>query len=522
MSSTATIPSWTDLQSTVAETSVGKALNYEVELRKQGKGSAHVQNKLRLFGSKDPKPAITLYRDHAGWCPYCQKTMLLIEEKQVPIAIDLVPMRSYGDKPESFMRKVPGGLLPAIEVNGRVITESSVIMELLDEWHPPEEGYKPMMPQDTAGRQRFQTLSRLERELFSWWCTLLFRPEMMGGAYPLSKLMGGGGNGAMSGSMQGFMDCLKKVDAELQKTDSPWFFEQDYPTMIDFVYVSHVERMLASCAYWKGLNLRDPKWGLNGINRWLNAFEKRDHYLAFKSDYYTHVKDIPPQYGPGYDGGFDKDRQAFSKSILGKVRLVALYHTPIVFRFLSHFLCQDGSWHLPLSHDDPLQPLYRGPPLPLSVLQATGIVADADGSYESANPAAMAKSCRLMAAWKLAGNGVNVAKFAARGGPQGSKNPRKSFGAELADPYAQTDEAILSAVDEALRVICLALQATEQEIPDKGFPIMLQEAVPASQVTGVVSSLAYLRDRIGVPRDLPLAAGRYLRAYLNWGIESLR
>lgn len=142
-----------------------------------------------------------------------------------------------------------------------------------------------------------------------------------GGMNPLSKLMGGGngGNGGMSGSMQGFFDCLKKVDNELQKTDSPWFFENEYPTMIDFVYVSHVERMLASCAYWKGLNLRDPKWGLNGINRWLDAFEKREHYLAFKSDYYTHVKDIPPQYGPGYDGGFEKDREAFSKSILGKV-----------------------------------------------------------------------------------------------------------------------------------------------------------------------------------------------------------
>lgn len=49
--------------------------------------------------------------------------MLLIEEKQVPIKIELVPMRSYGDKPAAFMRKVPNGLLPAIEVNGRIITE---------------------------------------------------------------------------------------------------------------------------------------------------------------------------------------------------------------------------------------------------------------------------------------------------------------------------------------------------------------------------------------------------------------
>lgn len=81
------------------------------------------------------------------------------------------------------------------------------------------------------------------------------------------------------------------------------------------------KRMLASCAFWKGLNLRDPKWKLDGINAWLEAFEKREYYLAFKSDYYTHVKDIPPQYGPGYDGGFEKDREVFSNSILGKVRL---------------------------------------------------------------------------------------------------------------------------------------------------------------------------------------------------------
>lgn len=257
--------------------------------------------------------------------------MLLIEEKRVPIQIELVPMRSYGDKPQEFMRKVPGGLLPALEVNnnGQVITESSVIMELLDQWHPPEDGYKPMMPKDEAGQQRFQTLSRLERELFSWWCTLLFRPELpgfgggAGGNNPLSKLLGvggGGGNGGMSGSMQGFMDCMKKVDSELQKTKGPWFFPEEYPTMIDFVFVSHVERMLASCAYWKGLNLRDPKWGLDGVNTWLDAFEKREHYLAFKSDYYTNVKDIPPQYGPGYDGGFEQDRKAFAKSIEGKVR----------------------------------------------------------------------------------------------------------------------------------------------------------------------------------------------------------
>ena len=73
---------------------------------------------------------------------------------------------SYGDKPREFLQKVPSGLLPAIEVNGRIITESQVIMELLDKWHPPEDGYKPMLPKDDdkVGRAKYDTLARLERE----------------------------------------------------------------------------------------------------------------------------------------------------------------------------------------------------------------------------------------------------------------------------------------------------------------------------------------------------------------------
>jgi glutathione S-transferase len=372
------VPSWSSLQKQAQATPTGRALVKEAELRKQGRGSAHVQNTLRLFNSSKP-PKITLFRDHAGWCPYCEKLMLLVEEKQIPCTIELVPMRSYGDKPREFLQKVPNGLLPAMEVDGQIITESQVIMQLLDEWHSEDEGYKPMIP---SNEKRYDELARLERELFSWWCTLVFRPE--GG---LGGMFGGGKKDGMSGSMQGFMDCIQKVDKELLSTRGPWFFgEFDYPSMIDFIYVSHVERMLASVAYWKGLNLRDPKWKLKGLNAWLDAFEKREPYLAFKSDYYTHIKDIPPQYGPGYDGGFEQDREAFFNMILGG----------------------DRSWTLPLSHDDPLQPLYRGPPLPLCILQAMELEPDETGAYESCDPVVMARACRHMAAWKLSDNGINV------------------------------------------------------------------------------------------------------------------
>jgi len=387
--------------------------------------------------------------------------------------------------------------------NGKpqVITESQVIMELLDQWHPPSAGYKPMLPEenDQAGNSRVQELARLERELFSWWCTLLFRPEgpRMGGNV-FDMLKGNSGGGQMSGAMTGFLDCMKKVDAALSSTPGPWFFDKDHPTMIDFIYVSHVERMLASCAYWKGLNLRDPKWNFKGLVAWLEAFEKRENYVAFKSDYYTHVMDIPPQYGPGYDGGFEEDRAKFSKSIQGR----------------------DGAWSLPLPHDDPLQPLFRGPPLPLAVLESMGLEPDADGTYESCDKNAMSKACRYMAGWKLAGNGSKVARFASRGGPKGAANPRKSFGAELADPYAEADNNVEPYVDVALRMVCMALLG-DSATPDDSLAANLKASIPQDQTTGVVSSLAYLRDRVGVPRDLPLASGRQLRAYLNWAIDVL-
>jgi len=88
--------SWSGLQTLSSSTAVGSALDAEKEAREKGIGASFVQNKLRLFDStRQETPMLTLYRDHAGWCPYCQKTMLLIEEKEVSVLEYRVSLAHY-------------------------------------------------------------------------------------------------------------------------------------------------------------------------------------------------------------------------------------------------------------------------------------------------------------------------------------------------------------------------------------------------------------------------------------------
>lgn len=71
-------------------------------------GRRHIDTALRLFGRPESDIRVTLYRDTAGWCPYCQKVWMLFEEKRIPYRTVKINMRSYGDKPAWFLNKACG------------------------------------------------------------------------------------------------------------------------------------------------------------------------------------------------------------------------------------------------------------------------------------------------------------------------------------------------------------------------------------------------------------------------------
>lgn len=201
----------------------------------------------------------------------------MLEEKRIPYRVEKINMRSYGEKPAWYLAKVPSGLLPAISLDGQLMTESLVIMQTLEAAFPQTQA---MLPDRES--QEFDDANRLlnlERELFRWWCNFVFRSG--------------------ESSRGGLERVLDDVNSALSSSPGPWFLpssaseEEKSPnegfSLVDLTYVPHLERMAASTAYWKGLQLRgNPRWP--AINRWFEALELRPTYMATKSDFYTHVR----------------------------------------------------------------------------------------------------------------------------------------------------------------------------------------------------------------------------------------
>ncbi|CAK0814622.1 unnamed protein product [Prorocentrum cordatum] len=409
---------------------------------------------VRYFGEGREKPRVKIFRDQAAWCPYCQKVWLMLEEKRVDYETVKVPMRSYGDKPQSFLKLIPNGLLPAMEIDGRLMTESLDIMVTIERTFPDPD--KPMIPPAGPLLDRAQQLLGLERKLFGAWCGYMFRPEV-----PFL----GGGDGE-------FTSVLEQVDRELgSNTESPFFLPYAWPTLVDMQYVSHVERAVASAMFYKGYDVRKR---FPNIDSWLSAYEALPHYMATKSDYYTHCMDIPR--GTHSDIDSDLAREARSAIEPGSARASA-----------------------PL--DSELEPLT------------------------AQQRAAPEEHFRVEAAWSLVQNHEAVARFCCRAAGSGvgdwaSGNPTKC---RLADPYATPAEEMLPSVEAALRSVAAALlrgdpavaraarEAAEAEVgaPPGGWPL-------------AAACLEYLRDRVGSPRDLSMPAAKLLRGYLNEAVASLR
>jgi glutathione S-transferase len=237
-------------------------------------GSTNAQARLRLFGYSEADVQVTLYRDNHAWCPYCQKVWLWLEEKRVPYRIEKVTMFCYGEKERWYKRLVPSGMLPAIALADRVITESDDILIALEQTYG-SLGLGMQSPTVLPLRQ-------LERLLFRAWCTWL--------CYPTRSHL------EEQRHREQFIGVVAQVEETLNQTPGPYFLAE-FGTA-DVIFTPYVERMNASLYYYKGYSLREENPHLAD---WFAAMESRSTYRGTQSDFHTHAHDLPPQMGGCYE-----------------------------------------------------------------------------------------------------------------------------------------------------------------------------------------------------------------------------
>jgi glutathione S-transferase len=239
-------------------------------------GNTNPQTRLRLFGQPESAVRVTLYRDHHAWCPYCQKIWLWLEEKQIPYRIEKVTMFCYGEKENWYKSKVPSGMLPALELDGRIITESDNILIAL------EQAFGPLTISMTAPQAI--ALRQLERNLFRAWCSWLCYPT--GSAKQESQ------------NRDRFTQEVAIIEKALAMTPGDYFLAEF--STIDIIFTPYVERMNASLYYYKGYSLREANPRLQA---WFAAMESRSTYRGTQSDFHTHAHDLPPQMGGCWENG---------------------------------------------------------------------------------------------------------------------------------------------------------------------------------------------------------------------------
>ena len=435
-----------------------------------GYGVASPLHKVRLYDKSNSADDIRVkfYRDSASWCPYCQKVWIALEEKKIPYRIEKVNMRCYGDKPASFQAMQPSGQIPVAIIDGKVLRQSNDILYALDEAFPETKSLAAPKGQE----MRAQELLRLERQLFSAWM------------YWLTS----GGDAERLQAM--FEETLNTVEKALQASEGSFFLGNSL-TIVDVQFAPFLERMAASLLYFKGFQMRvapgqksNNNNNFPAINRWFDAMEQLPSYQLTMSDYYTHCWDLPPQLG----GCVSEPAGAvYERAINGERRLGSDDDDDTT----------KGSWELPLQpHNGGVEP---------------------DWAWAGNEAAA-----RREAVERVSANWSAIVTFAARGAGRKGMPP---VSAPLADPNATPNTAVQGAVSSVLRVVCAALlEGSVEESHDATMVVIGQTIVKeggSEFATSVINSLAYLRDRIGVPRDMKLPAARQLRAHLNWAIGTI-
>ncbi|HTZ01499.1 MAG TPA: glutathione S-transferase family protein [Xanthobacteraceae bacterium] len=120
---------------------------------------------------------LELYHNINSVC--AQKVRIALFEKRLPVTEHLLTLQGDQNDP-AYMKLNPNGVVPTLVHDGKVITESSLILYYLDEAFPDP----PLMPDTPVARHRVRLYNKLIDEYMHNACTIMtfataFRPRFL-------------------------------------------------------------------------------------------------------------------------------------------------------------------------------------------------------------------------------------------------------------------------------------------------------------------------------------------------------
>ncbi len=85
------------------------------------------------------------------------RTRIALELKGLPYEQRGIDLRQGAQRSDAYLALNPQGLVPALEVDGAVLTQSPAILEWLEEAHP----VPPLLPADPVGRATVRAMAAL-------------------------------------------------------------------------------------------------------------------------------------------------------------------------------------------------------------------------------------------------------------------------------------------------------------------------------------------------------------------------
>ncbi len=214
------------------------------------------------------KPSVLLYRDTNGWCPFCERVWLALEEKKIPFEVELINLR---DKPQWYKDMVPTGLVPAVKIEGELIYESKDILLALEN----KFDSFPLLPKEP--QERSVALDMIEafesNDLVKSGYQFLSNYHQNTEMTPEEK------EAQLPSLQTTFETNLDQFEETLGQYPGAYFLHEF--SLVDIMYTPAIRRLAANLPVFRGYSIynndRFPR-----INQWLMAIDQRQAYQRIK------------------------------------------------------------------------------------------------------------------------------------------------------------------------------------------------------------------------------------------------